>query len=626
MLAFPVIVLSIIIFFALVINMALRPSSSAKLTVFLMMLSVIGGSMFYGKGYSDVTGDFALSLVRTPFSVIGMFLGKNDLSAIAGSSWVNSLPGVMCFWALHLIAFYSIASAALITIGAEGLRSLRLFLAMRGDLVIIYGVNEESLQLGKECRAGNKSSVVFVAENESDGMVKDIINMGMAVITGTDAVRSDVSRLKMLRVNSRERIEVYALDEEAQKNLIYAIGLRDAFEKMGVSPQITSLTLPGTEEIITPMLQVSEDSYGFGFVNAFDAPELMARAMIRLCPPWEYITFDENAKAEQDFDCIVIGAGDCGQAALRHLIMNGQFVGSRFHAAVFSPNCGREAGYLLTECGEILNQYDIEFRMSDARSKEFYDYLSSRLGSLKYIAVCAGSEQMNAELSDQLMLYLKRMRAEHICVLQGIKSGVRYQEAVGSPLEVKSVYSYEMLSAVQEDRNAILINSAYDRSDRTDWEKWVACDTFSKMSSRASAEFIPALAKASGYCAEEFSEGNWEEKISAEKLDTLGEMEHLRWCAFYYVNGYKAMSEEEFEKRAERYRENVRQEKPADPRISKDAERRIHACLIPYDQLDGLSEREKAVTGRNIDYRQADINNVLMISRILGQEKGGEAE
>ena len=66
-----VIVLSIIIFTALVINMAFKPAYSAKLTAYLMVIAVLGGSIIYGKGYTDVTGNAFLSLVRTPFSVIG---------------------------------------------------------------------------------------------------------------------------------------------------------------------------------------------------------------------------------------------------------------------------------------------------------------------------------------------------------------------------------------------------------------------------------------------------------------------------------------------------------------------------------------------------------------------------
>ena len=586
-----VIVLSIIIFTALVINMAFKPAYSAKLTAYLMVIAVLGGSIIYGKGYTDVTGNAFLSLVRTPFSVIGMFLGKNDMSAISGSVWMQTGLGVFCFWLFHLMAFYSIASAAMVTVGSAGLRKLRLFLALNGDLT------------------------------NAEPRAQEIINMGMAVITGKGIAQSSERELRKLKISSRNKIEIFTLDQNPQKNLFYALKLKDAFEEMKVSPAKTSLTLAGTEEIIASMLQVSKDEYGFGYVNVFEASELMARAMIRLCPPWECVSFDESGRAVQDFDCIVVGLGECGQAVLRHLIMNGQFVGSRFHAAVFSPMSGQEAGYLFAECKDLVNQYEIELHNDDGRSKEFYDYLGSRLGTVKYIAVCTGNDEMNTEIADHLMLYLKRMNAENICVLKCVKDHVSYQQAIGSGILTKNVYSYDMLSAVNEDRNAILINSVYDNSDRSDWDKWVTCDSFSKMSSRASAEFLPAIVRASGSTREEAMNDNWEKLLGEEKLNVLGEMEHMRWCAFHFCNGYRAMTEEEFDKRAEEYIENLREGKPANPRIGKDTDERSHACLIPYDQLDKLSEKEKKVTGRNVNYKQSDINNVLIIPRILRQEQ-----
>lgn len=622
--ALPVILLSIIIFLFLVVNMAIRPARSARVTAYLMLLAVIGGSVIYGKAYMDVTGNLFLSLVRTPFSVVGMFLGKNDLQAVSSAPWLQNLFGLICFWSLHLVAFCSVASAAIITVGAEGLRGLRLFLALKGDLTIIYGINDNSISVGKECNAHGNKSVVFIDEDVSSSKIQNIINMGMAVVTSSVAVQSEIAEIRRLRVGARTKIEIYALHEDKNKNLFYAISLRDALEKLEIPPEKTSITLPGTEEILTSMLQVTEDKYGFGYVNVFEAPEIMATAMIRLCPPWNCMTFDSDCKAEQDFDCAVIGSGDCGQEALRHLIMNAQFVGSSFHAAMFSPKYNTEAGYLFTECRELLNRYSIDFFEYDGRSIEFYEYLTKRLGSLKYIAVCTGSDEMNSDVADHLMLFLKRMRAEHVCVLQCTKDGVRYQAQVASPIMSKKVYSYEMLSAAKKDKNAILINSVYDNSDRTDWEKWIACDTFSKMSSRASAEFIPATVRAAGSTLKEAASSDWTAGMSADKLNTLGEMEHLRWCAFYFANGYKAMSEEEFEKNAENYRESIREKRDVSPRIAKDSERRIHACLIPYDELDALSEREKSITGRNVNYRQADINNVLIIPKILAGHEDGE--
>ena len=45
---------------------------------------------------------------------------------------------------------------------------------------------------------------------------------------------------------------------------------------------------------------------------------------------------------------------------------------------------------------------------------------------------------------------------------------------------------------------------------------------------------------------------------------------------------------------------------------------------MPWDALDALSERETALTGRKVDYKQMDINNVLTLPRLLRAEEEGK--
>ena len=52
--------------------------------------------------------------------------------------------------------------------------------------------------------------------------------------------------------------------------------LKTALEKAGIPAENTRVTLPGAEDILTPMLQVSDSSYGYGYVNVFDSAELAA--------------------------------------------------------------------------------------------------------------------------------------------------------------------------------------------------------------------------------------------------------------------------------------------------------------------------------------------------------------
>ena len=612
-------ILSTLVFFAMILALVLKPTAARRLSTVFMTIGVIGGLLIYGIGYTEAfQGDLAMTVIRTPMTVIRMFIGVNDLDTIKNTVPVSTRTGLSVFWTVHLMAFYSMASAAMYTIGAGVLRNLRFVLARHGDLTLIYGINEKSVMLGHQCIERGKTSVVFIAESADEATVNDLNTAGMSVLTGNAAVQCEQSVIRKLRIRKR-RLTVYALDRAEDENLFYALRLKAALEKAGVPVKNTQITLPGAEDILAPMLQASEAAYGFGYVNVYDAADLAARALIRTCPPWSFMHFNADGFATEDFDCVVAGFGRHGQAALKKLVMNGQFAGSTFHAAVFSPNVENEAGFLEEDSPELLRQYDIRRYAADARSSAFYEYIRTHLGSLKMIVVCTGDEAMNREISDNLMLYLRRNHAERICVVQCDDSGVRYQETLGKPIIRTEICSLDYLSAKETDRLAILLNSTYDSSDRSDWEKWMACDSFGKMSSRASADFLPAFIRISGSSREDILAGTWNPDSALQQV--LGQTEHLRWCAFHYAMGYVPMSRMEFEANIEAFSRLQAEGKHPGFRISKNPQERKHACLIPWEELDRLSEEENRATGRNVDYKQIDINNVLALPKLLRAEE-----
>ena len=612
-----VLLLSAVLLLAMILNLTLKPAWSARLSTACMVTALIGGLLFYGCGYAETTGDPMLSILRTPFSVFRLFVGVNELSAIAGSTLVSTKAGVLVFWLIHLMGFYSMASAAMLTLGAQALRHLRLLLSRRGDLTLIYGIDPESIELGKACLEEGKGSVVFVAGSVPPAQITDLNNQGMSVLTGDEAVSSKPSVLRSLGAG-RRRMTVYALEEGLEQNLNYAMELKQGLETIGADPKSTRLTLPGEEDILARMLQLSEEQYGFGYVNVFNPANLTARALIHMCPPWEQVAFGPDGRAQEDYHCAVVGFGRVGQAVLRQLVMNGQFAGGRFRAGVFSPKFEQECGYLLADCPELLRQYEVESFADDGRSRAFYQYIGKNLSTLKLVAVCTGSDDMNQEIADNLMLYLHRRGAEEIQVVQCGHQGVRYQSGLGSPIQTGALYTPELLDPERGDRGAMILNAVYDTSQGSDWDKWVRCSSFNKMSSRASAAFLPAFLRMAGLTREEALGGKWCPKGAL--LETLGETEHLRWCAFHFANGYVPMSRHQFESNAQEWVQAKAEGREGNIRIAKDARRRTHACLIPWEELDDLSARETALTGRAVDYKQIDRNNVLTLPSLLGAQ------
>ena len=134
------------------------------------------------------------------------------------------------------------------------------------------------------------------------------------------------------------------------------------------------------------------------------------------------------------------------------------------------------------------------------------------------------------------------------------------------------------------------------------------------MSSRASADFAPAFLRAAGCTGTVFPE-NW--LPPDEMMENLARTEHLRWCAFHFAMGFSPMSKEEFECRAAAYTAEQEQTGSSRIRIGKNQNGRTHACLIGWDALDELSRAENAITGKSVDYKEMDRNNIRSLPAVL---------
>ena len=67
-----VILLSLILFLAMILLLAAKPKFSGKITGSFIVIAAIGGLLFYGYGFSATTDSFFLATIRTLLGVCGM--------------------------------------------------------------------------------------------------------------------------------------------------------------------------------------------------------------------------------------------------------------------------------------------------------------------------------------------------------------------------------------------------------------------------------------------------------------------------------------------------------------------------------------------------------------------------
>jgi len=606
-----IIVITAACFFAAVLNLAVENRFRNRIMGAFTGIAVCAGIAIYGYGFASVFGASPVAVLRALLAVCRMFGGVNDLGSIQAAPLFAHEGMLSAFWLIHFMAFYVTASAAIAAVGGRVLRHIRVTRLRRGTLLIIYGANKDSAEYAVRQIAGMHRSVVFIDQG-CDATLEAAINAAGAVLDKSGAQQID--RAFLLRMGVRpggRRIEVAALHEDGVKNIVFARAFLTAAQNAGIHAEQIALLIRAVQEEQAGSLVVSQGVYGYGSVLAFDEYELAARLMMHVLAPCETISFDESARAKEDFSALIIGFGRMGRAVLEQLVMNGQFCGSSFRVDIFDAHA--QSGVLHDH--ELLRQYDIRFHEASGKSEALYEFLKERRNAIRYIVLCTGDAKENRELA----LDLKRWfgaRGDVPAMVQCTRQGLVFSGAGEHDLRYQSLYDSDALDLERIDAMAMAINHVYCRaSGRTALESWIHCDYFSRMSSRASADFYPAVLRAAGTTREQVEAGNWPPE--ANVLENLAITEHLRWCAFHFVMGFHPMGETEYEQRAAQYWADIQASGTSSLRIGKNMQGRAHVCLIPWEELDALSAKENAITGGSVDYKAMDRNNILALPEIL---------
>ncbi len=612
----PVMLLAAILLALAMVSFGLRPRFVSRILGITFFAATISGLLYYGYGYTVLNGPGLSAAIQTLLSVFHMFLGGNELDAVASVPLLSSKPIQLLMQVVHLAAYYVTAGAILTTLGEKLIRILQnLFVPFR-RIFLIYGFNSNSQSFAEKLQKETKGAVVLIPEDALEDADKEkVLTLGAVLFDRDDDREPDASLLRRLGIRPGGKdLAVYALSEDTSANLTFAMKLQDVLQKGGIQPKQTRLTLVTEENDVAVKLPA------FGSVVSRAPEDLVSRLMVLKYPPCNELTFDETGRAKEDFEALIVGFGRTGQAALRRLLMNGQFAGNRFRATVISTDVHKQAGLFFARYPELETHYDLSFIDDNGRSIQSYQFLSERLGTLKYIVISTGDDAENREIAQEYGKYLRESGCK-ARILQCSHAGVTCWENASTPSETASPWTPEILCTQTLDAMASVINHQYHLSEgHTAEEDWAACDPFSRESCRASADYTPAFIRASGVPEADLAAKGWPNGRD-DLLWTLSEMEHARWCAFHFCMGYRAMTKETFADRAALYCRQKEAGESSLIRVAKDTAGKQHACLIPWDELAELNQREYALTGRVVDYLAMDLDNIRMIPDMLRLEQ-----
>ena len=622
-------VISTILFAALIVYISKHPQKKTTPLKIAFIIMFLGGIAIYctcryweivnadpeDKYLAWVKGENAswyfvpYVIMRSVIDVGMMFYGR-DNSYVFYSLPISRNPiAVMLFWLIHLIAFYTAASALLIRFGNDLLRWIRIMTSKISDVDLVFGINSASIAFGRNIADIKGSMLVYVDSVIEENYEVLIRDMGGLAYSDKAAVKAEASFLRNIRVKpNKTKLRVFALSKDYDRNLEYARMMSGTLEKLGILPEQTELVLLGTREWKGMFFQSSEKQYGYGNVISFEEFEMTARLLITKYPLCEAINFDANGRAIDDMNVLIVGFGRIGHEVLRKVIANGQFEGSNFCATVYDPNFEHREGFMKSQYPNMFVNYEINFEPQGGRGNKIFHFLRDNALKLKYIVVCIDDRDIARDIAIHIVDRLQTM-GYSLNVYTCDSKGVRCYSQYAKECESYWLYDSELLYSGKIDDYAMELNHRYSGGNDV-LEDWKKCDYFGRMSSRASVDYLMPLVS-------RIRRQMNSNTLTQEQRENLARSEHLRWCAFHYTFGFDVMEKEEFIERVKARQRELREYGKSSIKVTKDAKGRKHVCLVDWDELDDISSIENSLTQGNKNYKDLDRLNIDMVIELM---------
>jgi hypothetical protein len=672
-------------------------------------------SYSYMSAMDAVSGPEYFGTVMRAFYYAGKsFLGEDDFSGISDALGENGwLAGL--FFVLSIAAIAAAALAIIAVAGRELTNKLRMRVVNYRERYIILGASKKAVILGESiAKRGDRESsktdrgrlIVFMTDNATKELTDSVEDFdGIVVEYSPDALNRHIrlaarkyflrgpkvrgikgallslcyapqALLSRLKSNPPAKCHlVIASDSEAETMMLLDSAAetisRSTYEisPAGTAAGTAALRAPAwiTLHVITDSLMIEkkidrlsgDHSLPFNLNSANEA-EILIRNLLLRYPPYKILSghFADpdpggkiTGRCDKVFTVVIVGFGRTGETALRHLAMNGQFLGVNgetvgMRAALVDKDMDILKDSFVRRYPEFEKCCRLEYVKAEVRSAGFYEViekLEAEHGSGKsddtaidLIMICLNDDRLELMAMGEIADYYRRdinqsgMRPLLIANLtEGVAVLRKGADGDEDPMDFiphnESLYSESTVIRSAIDAQAMAINYRYeDDNNKKDGHGnalppetlWNRLNKFKQDSNRAAADFIPAMIALAGVelpgkdpernavlkeiagqdnildCRKDLSEPE-----RKELQGILADTEHRRWSAFHYASGYSRMSLDEMRNYAYELNAKARSEgKKAEDiagavkgcRENKDAGK--HALLAPTAELDALSK------------------------------------
>jgi len=564
--------------------------------------------------------------IRSLFSAAAMFSFNTSFSDISSNMKSNNLY-LICFWATHIFAAFFTVISLLCLLDNKIKNFRKLTYAKFVKKYIVLGVNEYSIAFIENLeknRRKHRFVTIVIDDGAPERLREAVEQLNVAILQGNIDDPSIIRKAGLKKSVFNKDIYILALGNDEIKNIDSIAMMK---ELIVASDNRQGKFLGRIKHSLKDRVHFIINSTNSEWINYIDREEIMdlktfckadiiARQFIELCPSYSMIQVDtDKAGTISDYIILIIGFGETGQQILLKMLSLSQYETSKFKAIIIDGNMTNLKGDFQRKYSELINNYDIQFEHANIGSDIFNQILQDSIANINCVAICLQQDQKNLELAFDIKRLTKKCNIQNSSIQIAVKCNcksifgqkIKEEKVNGDNIiffgEIEEVFTDEIIINEKLDDLAKEINEYYNVNNPKYATPWNKLSSFLKDANRHPAMHIKTKLNLVGLeiCnIGEVPEGarviDTKEKfikyLGKERLEALARIEHLRWNAFYFASGWNVLPLEEAKE-------------------PKDKERKLHTCLVSWEELDKVSEKFKD------DYKRKDIEQVENIVEYL---------
>ena len=543
----------------------------------------------------------------------------------------NPVPAMveLARWFAPVSTFISVAKALQMAFQKQWRRAV---FSWQGDHTIICGADNGAIVLAEELlNKGEK--VALVVEEQAAMNLNELEERGLYKVIGN---MLDTDTLKKACIDKCKRIVLMEQDDVA--NIGVAIKFSSLCCQKGKADK-TELYIHLMDKSISAVFTSSQAYYENSHridLHIFNNYENLAKMLFRSYQFYSGIDiFAEEARKPH---LLIIGFGNAGEQVLLQAIMNGHLPNdTRVKTTILDRNARAKEEYFIGRYPQIYKhckEIQRNFKEMDVETNSFSNYIKNNLHDITQIVICFDDDKRSLSTALLILEHAKKeIKERDIRIAVRIGKTVNIVSAVDNNNDVlQQVFCFGWMQQIATED--VVINESLDRMAKAAHENyksqnpaeergWNELTLFEKESNRAQVEHIGMklhvlglFAVAPGELKSDYGSEIKKQELEIlldDKKELLARMEHERWNAFHYVNGWDTLTTEDLRKK---YDGRL----PLDDkeRVHKDEDYKKHVCIVNWDELDKVGkDLEKMYKSRKFNFKQYDVEHVKEIPNIL---------